>query len=99
MDLDELAPLELVQQAVRGHVTNNPPSTDNNDPNGSPKTHSRSSSHDSYFERKLSVSFNNEVSEMSEDFPQSPDEDQVCTSPQLTRPNFSPYLMFVLTKL
>eukprot|EP00095_Tigriopus_kingsejongensis_P002221 maker-scaffold817_size93049-snap-gene-0.9 protein:Tk02221 transcript:maker-scaffold817_size93049-snap-gene-0.9-mRNA-1 annotation:"cdc42 gtpase-activating" len=47
MDLDELGPLEIVQRAVAqaGSARN------------SPKTHSRSSSHDSYFERKLSVQF------------------------------------------
>lgn len=47
MDLDELAPLELVQRAMGQSSIKN-----------SPKTHSRSSSHDSYFERKLSVQFN-----------------------------------------
>ena len=42
MDLDELGPLEIVQRAVGGK--------ENRD---SPKCHSRSSSHDSYFERRL----------------------------------------------
>ena len=47
MDLDELAPLEIVQRAVgASQVARN-----------SPKCHSRSSSHDSYFERKMSSLF------------------------------------------
>eukprot|EP00094_Tigriopus_californicus_P011294 TCALIF_10901-PA protein Name:"Similar to CdGAPr GTPase-activating protein CdGAPr (Drosophila melanogaster)" AED:0.47 eAED:0.47 QI:0/0/0/0.37/0.85/0.75/8/0/1611 len=46
MDLDELAPLELVQRAMGQSSIKN-----------SPRTHSRSSSHDSYFERKLSAQF------------------------------------------
>lgn len=53
LDLDELAPLEVVQKAV-GQKVGTVGSSRN-----SPKTHSRSSSHDSYFEptRKLSVQF------------------------------------------
>jgi hypothetical protein len=43
MDLDELAPLELVQRAVRESAASR----------YSPKMHSRSSSHDSYFEARL----------------------------------------------
>ena len=46
-DLDELAPLEIVQRAVgASQMARN-----------SPKGHNRSSSHDSYFERKLSSLF------------------------------------------
>ena len=59
MDLDDVGPLETVSKAV-GNIIAARAVTD------SPKCHSRSSSHDSYFERKLSVQFKDDSDKKSE---------------------------------
>ena len=73
VEIDEVGELEKVSQAV----TNLKNSIISSSRTGSPKCHSRSSSHDSYFERKLAssvVQFNleDDGDEQSEKFVESP---------------------------
>ena len=72
MDLDEVGELEKVCQAVN-NIKNN--SKNSHSRTSSPKCHSRSSSHDSYFERKLASSVVQfKMDDEDNDSPESPDK-------------------------
>ena len=74
-ELDMLAPLETVTRAVTRAASDYR--------RDSPKCHSRSSSHDSYFERKLAVQFKADLEAEAEEVSEEVEKDPACSSPRM----------------